>query len=377
VDPNSNFVLEGSSINVGDRVIGRVALINDKILDFEFYSQATHSDLELLIQSLRYNLGANARGIHKVELQLQDGVGGTVEKISTLVVDPLNAPPSTILLTPNTAKERISGLTIGRLSAVDPDVGQTHQFVTSDARVTIVGGELRLKSDAFFDRSQGATVSISVTATDSGDPAMLLTQDVLVTLVANTSPWRNSARNVDVNRSMSVTPLDALLIINELNRPTISRPGFKLPTVRPFDSTLPYFDTSGDGLCSPLDALLVINALNLGDGEGEGGRVVGSVSTEVSDAHHGFVPSQLLSIGFAFALEINDRVAHTSRSMWTGKLLFTNANESASLAKSLQRSTIDEVPIDPDTEFCTSILDDLFASMGLDLWSLIHFEHEG
>ena len=61
-----------------------------------------------------------------------------------------------------------------------------------------------------------------------------------------------------------------LSIVNQLNEPTITDALGRLPKTRPAASTLPYFDVSGDGLLSPIDALRIINELNRsGDGEGE------------------------------------------------------------------------------------------------------------
>ncbi|MEZ6092320.1 MAG: dockerin type I domain-containing protein [Pirellulaceae bacterium] len=61
----------------------------------------------------------------------------------------------------------------------------------------------------------------------------------------------------DVNDSGIVSPIDALLVINRLNR---SGSGALLD--RGTDSTEPYYDTNGDGSVSAIDALLVLNLLN-------------------------------------------------------------------------------------------------------------------
>ena len=61
--------------------------------------------------------------------------------------------------------------------------------------------------------------------------------------------------------------MDALLIINYLNE---IGTGPLPPPVLPHTSPPQFLDTSGDGYVFPLDALLVINELNRGpDGEGE------------------------------------------------------------------------------------------------------------
>ena len=80
-------------------------------------------------------------------------------------------------------------------------------------------------------------------------------------------PWRNPVFEFDVNADQYSSPIDALLVINEINRHG-SR-ALPVPPVPPF---LPpyYFDSSGDGYISPIDALMVINHLNkLSLGEGE------------------------------------------------------------------------------------------------------------
>jgi hypothetical protein len=102
----------------------------------------------------------------------------------------------------------------------------------------------------------------------------------------------------DVNVDDSVTPIDALLIINELNA-TGPRDLPKPPpgTVAPF-----FFDVSGDDALSPLDALLVINYLNAGgSGEGEAAAADQAFSedllpSETSVAARGLTDSQLAAL---------------------------------------------------------------------------------
>lgn len=81
------------------------------------------------------------------------------------------------------------------------------------------------------------------------------------------TPWTNPRDTLDVNNSGDVTPLDALTLINEINR-TGPR---ALPLVPPAGESLPpYLDTNADNRLEALDVLLVINFLNsLAAGEGE------------------------------------------------------------------------------------------------------------
>lgn len=80
-------------------------------------------------------------------------------------------------------------------------------------------------------------------------------------------PHQNALNNLDVNGDRFVSPIDALLIINDLN--VSGSRGLQSPAV-PRGPEIAFIDTSGDGFISPIDALLVINLLNTsGQGEGE------------------------------------------------------------------------------------------------------------
>ncbi|QDV65530.1 Dockerin type I repeat protein [Crateriforma conspicua] len=92
-------------------------------------------------------------------------------------------------------------------------------------------------------------------------------------LVVSSNPFTNPSLGPDVNASGAVTPLDALQIINMLNRN-----GGNTIDLQPSDVLPPpaiYPDVSSDGSVSAFDALLVINYLNrmqgnnFGQGEGE------------------------------------------------------------------------------------------------------------
>ena len=71
------------------------------------------------------------------------------------------------------------------------------------------------------------------------------------------SDWQNPFNHLDATFDGIVVPLDAIVIINDLNH----NGSHSLP---PLQGAKPpnYVDTSGDGLLAPLDAILIINALN-------------------------------------------------------------------------------------------------------------------
>lgn len=77
---------------------------------------------------------------------------------------------------------------------------------------------------------------------------------------ATPSEWQNPDDPLDVNDDGRITPLDALIVINHLNRTG----GGPLPTPSPSPDQPPppYLDVRGTGIVSPLDVLVVVNYLN-------------------------------------------------------------------------------------------------------------------
>ncbi|MFO0904296.1 MAG: Ig-like domain-containing protein [Pirellulales bacterium] len=90
---------------------------------------------------------------------------------------------------------------------------------------------------------------------------------VTITVRAIPSPWQNPNRPLDVNADGFVTPLDALILINDINAKGSrvlagQSPATPLPP--------PYLDPNGNGSIEPADVVLVVTAINSGTGEGEG-----------------------------------------------------------------------------------------------------------
>jgi hypothetical protein len=87
-------------------------------------------------------------------------------------------------------------------------------------------------------------------------------EDYQVTIYSN--PWQNPNDPLDVNARDGVSPIDALLVINDLNNPVYRDPQTgRLPIpATVMGAPPPYLDVNGDGFAAPLDALLVINRLS-------------------------------------------------------------------------------------------------------------------
>ena len=71
------------------------------------------------------------------------------------------------------------------------------------------------------------------------------------------SDWQNASLTRDVDNSSLVTPLDVLLLINNLN----SNGSREFPS-RTLHTGDPLYDVNGDNFLTPLDVLVVINAIN-------------------------------------------------------------------------------------------------------------------
>jgi hypothetical protein len=103
--------------------------------------------------------------------------------------------------------------------------------------------------------------------TPSGGAADGEVEDYLV-MVGTSNPWQNSPEPLDVTDDGFVVPQDSLVIINELNNPQFSDPETGLLPVPPpippglTDEAPFFYDVDGDGFVAPIDALIVINALN-------------------------------------------------------------------------------------------------------------------
>ena len=93
------------------------------------------------------------------------------------------------------------------------------------------------------------------TVTVAGGAAVAGVNFGVVFAVAN---WQNPRDPLDVSGEGTIAPLDALLVINELNRAGARM----LDPPQAGTEPPPYLDVNGDGMIAPIDALLVINALN-------------------------------------------------------------------------------------------------------------------
>ncbi|MBC8355893.1 MAG: hypothetical protein H8E66_28280 [Planctomycetes bacterium] len=129
---------------------------------------------------------------------------------------------------------------------------------------------LRVQHDVGDSVSYGEGWAVGIPQIVDRQYLHVLTQVSATVQVVNTTPFHNPLRALDTNRDGSVSPLDALIIVNRLNS---SGPG-PLSTPLTVDGLTQFFyvDTNADLSVAPIDVIRVVNFLNgsTGGTEGEG-----------------------------------------------------------------------------------------------------------
>lgn len=254
--------------------------VEDPDADSEYHYQVSDPRFEVVDGILRLREGVSvdyeAEGTIEVEISAAE-IGETgfgLTRTVTIAVTNNNDQPTGIQLSGASVPRQTSGAVVGEIAVLDPD-NDSYSFQVSDDRFEVVDGILRLREDIQIEEATDSSIHVSVLATTaSGDST---TAEFSLGVVRPPSPHRNPNLPADVNGDGVVTPIDVLMLINELNR----RGAGPLPTGTGGEG-LPFMpDVNGDGILSPLDILIIINDLNRDlppEAEGEGG--VGLASTE-------------------------------------------------------------------------------------------------
>ncbi|MEO1197806.1 MAG: carbohydrate-binding domain-containing protein [Pseudomonadota bacterium] len=142
-----------------------------------------------------------------------DGAGLSTEQTFEISVADTNEAPIGIALDNATIGENQSGEVVGTLTATDPDAGDGHSYTVDDARFEVVGGQLKLKSGETLDHEAASTVSVQVTATDTGGLATSQTFDISVT-DANEQPMAISLDNASVTENTAGAVIGTLSVVD-------------------------------------------------------------------------------------------------------------------------------------------------------------------
>ena len=161
------------------------------------------------------------------------GDGESATHTVTITVNDVNEAPSIEVAdgeTPDgmaassTVDENVEGAILGAITLSDPDAGQMHTLTTSDERfVTKQDAEggwwLALADGVSLDHEAGATVMVTVTVTDDGDPAMSASTEVTITVNdVNEAPTVTGTVDAITGQSgkdLDPDPIDLLAVFSD------------------------------------------------------------------------------------------------------------------------------------------------------------------
>jgi hypothetical protein len=230
-----------------------------------------------LVESVSFNgdqmvitLVPNANGSTPITIRISDGTFAITETFTLAVAPVADVPVG--------RNDSYQVPIRGRLVVVDPRVGvlandseaDGDPFTVDLASVTQpANGRVIMNANGTFtyenlaNSTVGSVDTFTYRAIDKDGRSGVVT--VSITLIGSTH--QNPSNRLDVNADGSVSPIDALRIINLLNRENKA----SIP-IRDLPAPPDYYDTDGSGSVAPLDALAIINFLNRTrpSGEGEG-----------------------------------------------------------------------------------------------------------
>jgi hypothetical protein len=233
--------------------------------------------------TLEFTPAANLSGTATITVSVTDGgldsnlATGDDNAVTTtsfeIDVNEINDPPTIDPVDDVTVTEGSATFTID-LTGITAGLGESQPLA-----VTIENDNTNLFStvalDYFSADSTGAihltptiaatdTATFTLTVTDGGlDNDLSTTADngtvseVFNVTITPPFPWHNKNLPLDVNNDNAVSPIDVLMVIQEINR----NGSYELPTPRS-ELVPPFYDVDRDGWITPSDALQIINYLN-------------------------------------------------------------------------------------------------------------------
>lgn len=222
---------------------------------------------------LRFTPNLTRVGVDSFTYRVRDtqGLQSEIATVDLLLMENPQTAPDTFFTAKNQSftadvlandVQLLSPLNISTLTLIGITPPGTAQIENGAVRITPASGYVGTITFSYTVANQLGLVS----------PATSVTVNVL-----NRS-FTNPQQSFDVNGDFYVTAIDALIIINELNRKGGPRPLNVLTDFAP-----PYLDVNGDFVLNALDALSVINRLNSrssggaaaeGEGEDESGHTL-------------------------------------------------------------------------------------------------------
>ena len=215
---------------------------------------------------VEYTAKPGFRGLDSFTYTVRD-VFGLESKEATVVVSTNVAP---VAVNDSASTVRNTPVTINVLRN-DSDVDGTLDPSTVQIAVGSTNGTATVNTDGTIrfvpNTGYAGTTTFSYAVADNEG---VFSNVAVVQVRVGNSLYQNSRNNLDVNNDGFISPIDALIVLNDLN----------LRGTRPLPNDAfvppPFIDVDGDNLAEPQDALIIINYLNrngtgvAGESEGEG-----------------------------------------------------------------------------------------------------------
>ena len=281
-DPIVAFVNDRGEVveNAPGEIVAELSVIDEDLPNQVITYTVDDPRFEVIGDELRLksteSLNYEVEPIVLMTVTANDGAGSSFSiDFQVSVLDVINEGGD-IDLSKKTVMEWEPGATVGQIS-VDPGATSGYELTVDDSRFEIDGTTLKLIDETWVRYDEATQIQLTVTASSS--ESGMFSETFVVQVLENDTPFHNDDQPYDVDDNGSVSPGDALDIINYLNT---YGPG----SIGPGHPGYGY-DVNGDGVITTIDALLVINYLNRVssggsvDGEGKSGNASESDS-EVS-----------------------------------------------------------------------------------------------
>jgi hypothetical protein len=143
----------------------------DTPLDYSVEDLPSHGTLTYFTidGAAMYNPDDDYYGIDEFMYRVTDPYGAAGITVVTIQINPINSPPTDIVLSNNTVLENEVEAVIGTLAVVDPDPGDTHTlYVIMGPEFEIMGDILKLAPGVSLDYETTPSVDVVIEAQDLG-----------------------------------------------------------------------------------------------------------------------------------------------------------------------------------------------------------------
>ena len=260
-----NVPLQVSDPDLEDQLTAQIIGGNAK----DFFHLDEESLVITVVDNTAFDVEANNDPLELI-IAVTDQAGLTTERVVSIGVNDVNEPPEfsigrSELDAPNLESGQFYEFVIPSDSIVDPEGGRF--------QVAVFGADGQLPDWLEFDQQsmtlQGLATPetvgaypLTLRAFEFGPPGLGTDLSFSINVIPGSTPLSYKRNRYDVNGNGFVTALDALRVVNHINRNSDDL----IDDSQPFGG---FVDVNGDGKVTALDALLVINEINAGGGEGE------------------------------------------------------------------------------------------------------------